>query len=558
MSSSGFSPSVRRSLVFIAPVMAGVILSACSGNSDSSNATGVGGSDNTGGRSSASTGGSSSRASSSDTGGSSAATGGTSASRTTATGGQSTTTKSTTGGQGATGGASSTSKSTGGRSSTGGSPAGTGGAPSGGRSGTGGAANTGGTLASGGSKSTGGAAASGGAVATGGSAGDGGAPTTGGTSSASSSSAKGACVATAVVAEMKLGWNVGNSLDSIDASKSDTAVETAWGNPAITAELMQAAKKAGFGAVRIPVTWINRFGSAPNYTISANYINRVEQVVKYVLDQGLYAIINIHHDGGNNATGRWLTLVDGSKQVTTEHTQAVLTQFNALWKQIATHFKDYDNHLIFESMNEVMVDYAKPDQSWLTVINQLNQAFVDTVRPTGGNNDNRCLVVPGYNTNIDYTVSGFVAPKDSSSGKLILSDHYYDPYTFSGSAETHAWGTGNSGIDNWAQEDYVQQQMSRLKSTFISKGLPMILGEYGAVRQSGYEKYQRYYVEYVTKAAHDVGIAPFIWDNGSSASGSEAFGFIDRKTYAVMYPTLMEAMTRAVTSSYKLSDVAKP
>ena len=403
---------------------------------------------------------------------------------------------------------------------------------SGGVSGVAGAAPTGGTSAGG----------AGGVPATGG------APGNGAT----------VCVAKTAVANMKLGWNLGNSLDASDASKSDTAVEAAWGNPVVTAELMKAVSAAGFGAVRIPVTWIGRFGAAPNYTISPTFINRVEQVVKYALDTGMYVIINIHHDGGNNVTGRWLSLVDGSGQVTTANSSAVAAQFKALWTQIATRFGAYGEHLVFESMNEVMVDYGTPKPEYYTQINSLNQAFVDTVRATGGNNATRCVVVPGYNTNIDYTVAGFTAPNDTSAGKLILSDHFYDPYSFAGSGETHTWGTGNPGIDSWGQEDWVKAQTAKLKSTYVDKGLPVILGEYGAVNQTGYENYRRYYTEYVTKAAHDAGITPFYWDNGGKNSGSDAFGLIDRANNTVLYPTLMQALTRAVTSSYALADVAKP
>jgi len=241
---------------------------------------------------------------------------------------------------------------------------------------------------------------------------------------------------------MNLGWNLGNSLDCNDASKSDSAVETTWGNPVVTADLIQAVAAAGFGAIRIPVTWIGRFGAAPDYTLSATFINRVEQVVTYVLDQKLYAIINIHHDGGYNAPGEWLTLVDDKNQVTAANTDQVKTQFTKLWAQIADHFKNYDHHLIFESMNEVLVDYKTPQPAYYAGINGLNQAFVDTVRATGGNNPGRCLIVPGYNTNIDYTVAGFVTPKDTSAGKLILSDHYYDPFAFAGDA-TEAAGAGD-------------------------------------------------------------------------------------------------------------------
>ncbi|HYQ02275.1 MAG TPA: glycoside hydrolase family 5 protein [Polyangiaceae bacterium] len=419
----------------------------------------------------------------------------------------------------------------------------------------GGSSLSGGAAGAAGGMTAGGMSGIAGALPTAGSSAGGAAPAVGGAAGSSGSSE---CVAKTAVANMKLGWNLGNSLDVSDASKSDTVVETAWGNPAVTPELMKAVAAAGFGVVRIPVTWIGRFGAAPSYTISPTFISRVEQVVKYALDANLYVIINIHHDGGNNVSGRWLNLVDSSGQVTTANATAVLTQFKALWTQIAAHFKGYGERLILESMNEVMVDYGTPKPEYYTQINDLNQAFVDTVRAGGGNNATRCLVVPGYNTNIDYTVAGFTAPKDTSSGKLILSDHFYDPYSFAGSAETHTWGTGNPGIDNWGQEDYVKSQMAKLKSTYVDKGLPMILGEYGAVNQTGYENYRRYYTEYVTKAAHDAGITPIYWDNGGKNSGSDAFGLIDRSNNTMLYPTLMQALTRAVSSSYALADVAKP
>ena len=417
--------------------------------------------------------------------------------------------------------------------------------------------NVGGGGSPAGGTSTGGASGIGGAATTAGSSGSGagGVLSAGGAGGASGGTV---CVAKTAVASMKLGWNLGNSLDSVDASKADTAVETAWGNPLVTAELMKAVVAAGFGAVRIPVTWIGRFGAAPSYSINPAFIQRVDQVVKYALDAGLYVIINIHHDGGHGITGRWLSLIDSSGQVTAANTELVSTQFKALWKQISGHFTGHGEHLLFEGMNEVMVDYGTPKPEYYTVINSLNQAFIDTVRATGGNNATRCLVVPGYNTNIDYTVAGFVVPKDTSAGKLILSDHFYDPYSFAGSAETHTWGSGNAGIDSWGQEDWVKSQMAKLKSNFADKDLPIILGEYGAVNQTGYENYRRYYTEYVTKAAHDAGITPFYWDNGGKGSGSDAFGLLDRASNTVLYPSLMQALNRAVSSSYALSDVAKP
>ena len=125
-------------------------------------------------------------------------------------------------------------------------------------------------------------------------------------------------------------------------------------------------------------------------------------------------------------------------------------------------------------------------------------------------------------------------------------------------AATHAWGAGNPGADSWGQEDWVVSQVAKLKSRFIDAGLPVIWGEYGAVNQAGYENYRRYYFEYVTKAVHDAGIVPFVWDNGSTGSGAEAVRLFNRANNGVIDTTLLEALMRAVTSDYPLDDVTKP
>ena len=458
-----------------------------------------------------------------------------------------------TGGATATGGSAAAGARTGGAGGAGAATGGvgaatggtTGGSASGGRAGAGGA---------GGKSATGGVSATGGADGSGGGAGAG----VAGSGGAGGSPATAACDAAAAVANMRLGWNLGNSLDAVDPTESDTSVETAWGNPVITPELLSAVASSGFGAVRIPVSWIGRFGAGPDYSIRATFIERVEEVVKYALDEGLYTIINLHHDGAEGVSGQWISLVNGSGQVTAANTAAVRAQFVAIWAQVAEHFKDYGEHLIFESMNEIKVGYDAPLESYLDQVNELNQAFVDTVRAGGGYNAARCLVVPGYNTNIDHTVAGFRKPTDTAPGRLILSAHYYDPWSFAGEGATHAWGAGSPGADTWGQEDWVRAQVAKLESTFIDQGLPMIWGEYGAVHQAGYENYNRYYLEYVTKAVHDAGIAPFLWDNGSTGSGAEAFGLFDRSNNTVLRPAVLEALVRAVSSPYELSDVAGP
>jgi endoglucanase len=367
-----------------------------------------------------------------------------------------------------------------------------------------------------------------------------------------------ACDARATVAAMRLGWNLGNSLDVADPSKSDATVETGWGNPVVTAELMHAVAAAGFGAIRIPVTWIGRFDPAPSYRIRKEFMTRVEEVVSLALDQKLYVIINVHHDGAEGVKGQWLSLVDAAGKVTPEHSSATREQFRAIWVQIADRFRDYGDHLLFESMNELKVGYGPPQPAYLNEVNALNQAFVDTVRGSGSYNPQRCLVIPGYNTNIEHTLAGFKKPNDTSVGKLILSDHYYDPWNFAGEGASHAWGKGSPGADDWGQEDWALAQVSKLKSSFVDQGLPMIWGEYGAVHQEGAEKYQRYWLEVVTKTVHDAGITPFLWDNGSKGSGRDAFGLFDRSSNTVLHPEWLEALQRAVAKDYTLADVPKP
>jgi aryl-phospho-beta-D-glucosidase BglC (GH1 family) len=323
--------------------------------------------------------------------------------------------------------------------------------------------------------------------------------------------------------------------------------------------LLQAVAAAGFDVVRVPVTWSLYLGAGPQYTIEASFAERVEQVVGYALDAGMHVIINLHHDGADGYDGvEWLTLNDASGSVTEANDAAVEAQFRAVWEQLAERFADHDHRLLFESMNEIHDGYDAPDPVYYTTINRLNQVFVDLVRASGGNNSTRHLVVPGYNTNIDYTLAGFEQPVDPTPNKLILSVHYYDPWSFAGEASTSAWGASSPGTDSWGQEDHVLAQFDALVESYVDNGLPMIIGEYGAVHSDGAEAYRRYYMEYVTKAARDRGIVPIYWDNGGTGSGPDNFGLLDRQTNASLHPQVLEAMLRAVTESYALSEVPLP
>jgi endoglucanase len=353
----------------------------------------------------------------------------------------------------------------------------------------------------------------------------------------------------AVLAGLRIGWNLGNALDVPDG-------ETAWGNPATTPELLAAVAKAGFKVVRIPVTWSRRLGPGPGYAIDLAFLQRVEEVVGYARAAGLYSIINIHHDGADGMAGvSWLSLKDGAGTTTPEHNAEVKAQFLAVWSQIAKYFANQGEEVLFEAMNEIHDGYGKPSTLHLAFVNELDQAFVDLVRASGGNNGKRHLIVPGYNTNIDNTLEGFALPKDSAKGRLILTVHYYDPYLFTLVGKTHTWGAGAPGRDDWGQEDFVVRQFDRIKERYIDQGTPVIIGEYGAVQQDGYDDYRRYYMEYVTKAAVERGLVPMYWDNGAKGSGGEKFAIFDRGDNTVCQPTI-EAIMRGATHAYALKDIA--
>lgn len=357
---------------------------------------------------------------------------------------------------------------------------------------------------------------------------------------------------TAITAAMGMGWNLGNQLE---ASSNKVPSETAWGNPIITEDLIKAVKAQGFNTIRIPVSYLSKIGEAPDYTIDSAWLDRVQEVVDYVVGNDMYAVMNIHGDGYYTVDGGWLLCVDDNQD-------EIKAKYEAVWKQIADRFKDYDEHLIFESMNEEFDNtYGKPNKDGYANINEYNRIFVDTVRGTGSNNTKRWLLLPGWNTNIEYTVGnyGFVIPEDKlceSDGKrIMISVHYYDPYNFtidenSSSAKTQ-WGKyATENFDNWGQEDHVDSQMQMLHDTFIAEGYPVIIGEMGVQDKThlseSFNEYRRYWLEYVVKSAKANGCIPVYWDNGWN--GKNGFGLFDRTSCTVTQQSLIDAMIRAINS----------
>lgn len=333
-----------------------------------------------------------------------------------------------------------------------------------------------------------------------------------------------------LAAQMGTGWNLGNTLEAIGG-------ETAWGNPMATHQLIDGVKAAGFNTIRIPVSWSN-FSNASNFTINPTWLARVKEVVDYAMDNNMYIIMNEHWDGG------WMQPTGAQKDY-------VNNRLGIMWKQIATHFRDYDYHLIFAGSNEVMVDgdYGTPTPEYYGAQNSFNQTFVNTVRATGGRNAYRYLAVQGFNTNINHTVSFFETPVDVTENRLLVEVHFYDPFNFTlnGDSTITQWGanaTDPAHTETWANEAYVDAQFQAMKTNFTDHGLGVILGEYGAISRNdvaGHEAYQLYWTEYVSNSARSHGLVPVWWDAGLPYA-NHSMGVFDRSTGAVANADVVNAI----------------
>ncbi|MEO5687824.1 MAG: glycoside hydrolase family 5 protein [Burkholderiaceae bacterium] len=331
---------------------------------------------------------------------------------------------------------------------------------------------------------------------------------------------------------MGAGWNLGNSLEA-------TGGETAWGNPRASQVLMDAIRSAGFRTVRIPVSW-KQYANARD-DIDPQWLSRVTQVVDDARRAGLVVVLNVHWDGG------WLQPVKSRERVA----DARLARF---WTQIATHFRDHDDMLLFAGTNEVMVegDYGMPKPENIAVQSGFNQVFVDAVRATGGCNATRHLVVQAFNTNIDHAVNFATLPTDSAVNRLMLEVHYYDPYDFTINGDGKAWQWGASATDKaatetWADEAHVDAQFAKLKSRFVDRGVPVILGEFGAMRRAehpGSEAFVLDWDRYVAHSAWTHGVVPIYWDAGAP-SENHSMGLFDRRTGRQVHPEVIRALVDA-------------
>ena len=286
------------------------------------------------------------------------------------------------------------------------------------------------------------------------------------------------------------GINLGNTLEACDNNvgiKTNTPLsyETHWGQPKTTQAMIDGVKAAGFDTIRIPVAWMTNATHLyeGDYTIDADYMNRVEEVVRYARKAGMYVIVNDHWDGG------WSGMF-GSESAETR--ALAMEAYKGMWQQIAERFRDYSDYLIFESANEELgtrfdensalycsdsvVTYLNDDERY-ALTNEINQTFVDVVRATGGNNATRFLLIAGYGTNIDQTCDDrFQMPKDTVDSKLMVSVHYYDPWSYCG-ASSAASATKWGKVSDY---EYMDQQLAKM-TKFTEAGYGVVIGEYGAL-----------------------------------------------------------------------------
>ena len=353
-----------------------------------------------------------------------------------------------------------------------------------------------------------------------------------------------------IVEAMGPGWNLGNQLESVTDNVPE---ETNWGNPVITEKLIQSVKAAGFKSIRIPVSYFAKIDDDKDYTIDSKWLDRVQEVVDYCIKNDLYAVINIHGDGYNTIDGSWLLCNEKNQ---TE----IKKKYKKVWKQIAERFKNYDEHLLFESMNEEFDgSYSEPNKEYYQNINDYNQIFVDTVRKTGDNNTKRWLIIPSWNTNIDYTAGdyGFKLPTDQYRNKsidkeeqrIMISVHYYSPWDFCGGENCVITQWGNEADDpsktsTTCDETYMKNQLNLMKTTFADKGYPVFIGEYGSIDKTSYdsenEYYRAYFARKLCQLSRKNGCIPMYWDNGYN--GVHGFGLFDRTTCEVTQPVIIDAI----------------
>ena len=330
-----------------------------------------------------------------------------------------------------------------------------------------------------------------------------------------------------LVAKMTNGWNLGNTMD---ATGEGLESETCWLPVKVSTNkfMVDMLGDAGFNVLRVPVSWGNHIIDEANYTIDPAWMDRVQEIVNYGIDDGMYVILNTHHE-------ELYMPKESEKEQDKE-------ELEAIWKQIAERFKGYDEHLIFEGLNEPRLrgegaEWTGTEEA-RNVINEYEKVFVDTVRASGGNNADRCLMITGYAaSSMPMNLSAIQLPEDSD--KLIISVHAYLPYSFA---------LDTKGTDKYDPEDTaIPDFFNTLNDLFVSKGIPVIVGEFGSMNKDNLDDRVNCLEDYLGEAAkYDI---PCVWwDNYARMGNGENFGLMNRAEYEWYFPKLIDVFKKYAES----------
>lgn len=362
-----------------------------------------------------------------------------------------------------------------------------------------------------------------------------------------------------IAAEMGVGWNLGNTLEAGDKANSFTnkgglAAETSWQGTQTTQQVIDYVKSLGFKSVRIPCAWVmGHISDVADYTIDPAWMARVKQVTDFCIKAGLYVVVNQHWDGG------WLEnniAADSLK----ERNKEVLRK---VWTQIATTFRDYDEHLLLAGLNEPNAD----TQAAVDNLLEYEQVFVDAVRATGGNNARRILIIQGPGTDINKTDQFFnTLPIDpAGEGRLMMEVHYYNPWQFWGMEKDEDWGNvfyywgsgnhveGSKHNATWGEEADLRSQLQKMKTKFGDRGIPVYIGEFGAnwrivsgegESQEKHDASIKAHYKAFCQTALEMGMVPVIWD--INYCNRPSMTLIDRCNLKVYNTLMMDGIREAM------------
>ena len=348
--------------------------------------------------------------------------------------------------------------------------------------------------------------------------------------------------AMAFLRKMGVGWNLGNTFDAWNDAwpiSREMDIETAWHGVKTTEDMIAAVHDAGFTTLRLPVSWHNHVDA--DFNISVRWLDRVQEVLDYAYSRGMYVILNTHHDEGEKYFYPSTACYETSERYITR-----------IWEQLSERFRDYDEHLIFESMNEPRPVGIPNNEEWnynartpacvdaADCINRLNQAFVNTVRASGGNNATRYLMVPAYAASPDNAVrDNFILPEDpADDNRIIVSVHAYTPYSFA----LQDGGLRDFNPTTRRLTRDIDSFMNSLYKKFISAGIPVVIGEFGARDKDRNTQARVNYAAYYAANASARNMPCCWWDNNSFTGNGENFGLLRRIRCTFMYPEIVEAL----------------